>query len=110
MIRRPPRSTRTDTLLPNTTLFRSCLRRQRNRFFVRDQSGAQGYSKSGRGRAVGLLDEIDDQTPAAIRLHPAMHPGKVPARHAVARQMPPIMVVELVLGAFLFGFGHFYAQ
>src|SRR3546814_6666411 len=25
MIRRPPRSTRTDTLLPDTTLFRSCL-------------------------------------------------------------------------------------
>src|SRR3546814_4427779 len=25
MIRRPPRSTRTDTLLPYTTLFRSCL-------------------------------------------------------------------------------------
>src|SRR3546814_13647010 len=27
MIRRPPRSTRTDTLLPYTTLFRSCRRR-----------------------------------------------------------------------------------
>src|SRR3546814_9127320 len=26
MIRRPPRSTRTDTLFPYTTLFRSCLR------------------------------------------------------------------------------------
>src|SRR3546814_1729369 len=30
MIRRPPRSTRTDTLLPNTTLFRSCRARGRN--------------------------------------------------------------------------------
>src|SRR3546814_18010715 len=29
MIRRPPRSTRTDTLFPHTTLFRSDLRRQR---------------------------------------------------------------------------------
>src|SRR3546814_13446237 len=28
MIRRPPRSTRTDTLFPNTTLFRSRARRQ----------------------------------------------------------------------------------
>src|SRR3546814_2615313 len=27
MIRRPPRSTRTDTLFPYTTLFRSCLQR-----------------------------------------------------------------------------------
>src|SRR3546814_8373711 len=29
MIRQPPRSTRTDTLFPYTTLFRSCLRRRR---------------------------------------------------------------------------------
>src|SRR3546814_6544085 len=29
MIRRPPRSTRTDTLFPYTTLFRSCLRMSR---------------------------------------------------------------------------------
>src|SRR3546814_15481900 len=29
MIRRPPRSTRTDTLFPYTTLFRSCLRSSR---------------------------------------------------------------------------------
>src|SRR3546814_19221519 len=72
-------------LVPDQPL--ECLRRQRNRFFVRDQSGAQGYSKSGRGRAVGLLDEIDDQTPAAIRLHPAMNPGQGPARHAVARKL-----------------------
>src|SRR3546814_7092964 len=28
MIRRPPRSTRTDTLFPYTTLFRSCVLRQ----------------------------------------------------------------------------------
>src|SRR3546814_1042351 len=28
MIRRPPRSTRTDTLFPDTTLFRSCARRR----------------------------------------------------------------------------------
>src|SRR3546814_16722609 len=31
MIRRPPRSTRTDTLFPYTTLFRSVERRQRDR-------------------------------------------------------------------------------
>src|SRR3546814_7507954 len=30
MIRRPPRSTRTDTLFPYTTLFRSAIRTQRN--------------------------------------------------------------------------------
>src|SRR3546814_16933813 len=31
MIRRPPRSTRTDTLFPYTTLFRSAVRRDRQR-------------------------------------------------------------------------------
>src|SRR3546814_4848203 len=31
MIRRPPRSTRTDTLFPYTTLFRSCAARRRDR-------------------------------------------------------------------------------
>src|SRR3546814_10648135 len=35
MIRRPPRSTRTDTLFPYTTLFRSVIRRAgRNKLFV----------------------------------------------------------------------------
>src|SRR3546814_14175454 len=37
MIRRPPRSTRTDTLFPYTTLFRSCLSRSRP-----DEAGADG--------------------------------------------------------------------
>src|SRR3546814_6663922 len=40
MIRRPPRSTRTDTLFPYTTLFRSgarCYRRARNRPGLDDQ-------------------------------------------------------------------------
>src|SRR3546814_10563225 len=32
MIRRPPRSTRTDTLFPYTTLFRSCEKPSRSRF------------------------------------------------------------------------------
>src|SRR3546814_5009614 len=34
MIRRPPRSTRTDTLFPYTTLFRSCLVRSFVRFSI----------------------------------------------------------------------------
>src|SRR3546814_15398250 len=44
MIRRPPRSTRTDTLLPYTTLFRS-LRPQRDR-------GAAGVARRGAGSGV----------------------------------------------------------
>src|SRR3546814_2476462 len=37
MIRRPPRSTRTDTLFPYTTLFRSDLRRDQCRVLLRDR-------------------------------------------------------------------------
>src|SRR3546814_2028457 len=62
MIRRPPRSTRTDTLFPYTTLFRSRLgppdrppwarprgdRRKRDRRFPRPARGG-GHEKPGRG-------------------------------------------------------------
>src|SRR3546814_17990795 len=43
MIRRPPRSTRTDTLFPYTTLFRSPLR-------PGEGAGADGEPPRGRGR------------------------------------------------------------
>src|SRR3546814_11806401 len=51
MIRRPPRSTRTDTLFPYTTLFRSDLRR---RLFgavalLRHDGGTHGYDGFGLG-------------------------------------------------------------
>src|SRR3546814_10741999 len=49
MIRRPPRSTRTDTLVPYTTLFRS-LRRYRRGRHVRHRRGAA----QSRLRGVGL--------------------------------------------------------
>src|SRR3546814_3577147 len=45
MIRRPPRSTRTDTLFPYTTLFRS-----RNRHFDILVSGEHGARKRGLAR------------------------------------------------------------
>src|SRR3546814_6437505 len=41
MIRRPPRSTRTDTLFPYTTLFRSRRRRRSRRGSARDAGGAR---------------------------------------------------------------------
>src|SRR3546814_20445515 len=44
MIRRPPRSTRTDTLLPYTTLFRS----------QQDGGGIAGQPGGGRGGGSGL--------------------------------------------------------
>src|SRR3546814_3802048 len=48
MIRRPPISTRTDTLVPNTTLFRSALPKQRQRrFFAATMPASIGQLASG---------------------------------------------------------------
>src|SRR3546814_10886433 len=54
MIRRPPRSTRTDTLFPYTTLFRSvhAARRGRRRLAL-DRSDSRRLARQGR-RAEGL--------------------------------------------------------
>src|SRR3546814_7320035 len=54
MIRRPPRSTRTDTLFPYTTLFRSAERE-------RDVGDAAGNVAVGQGLADDArgLDEVD---------------------------------------------------
>src|SRR3546814_1117233 len=51
MIRRPPRSTRTDTLFPYTTLFRS--RRRRDQF----ETGAAG-EQGGDMRMTGVADRF----------------------------------------------------
>src|SRR3546814_5105944 len=57
MIRRPPRSTRTDTLFPYTTLFRSVDRRQQRISAQRPQPGACGHRTCRGGvRHVGLAD------------------------------------------------------
>src|SRR3546814_10203641 len=48
MIRRPPRSTRTNTLFPYTPLFRSALRRQR--------AAAHGRNRAGRPAWLGGPD------------------------------------------------------
>src|SRR3546814_6071686 len=56
MIRRPPRSTRTDTLFPYTTLFRSRIRSASGRRFMRASAGgrATGY---GRGFSMPWRSE-----------------------------------------------------
>src|SRR3546814_8212847 len=54
MIRRPPRSTRTDTLFPYTTLFRSSTRRLPGRRGLLPPSRAVSLGWS--GEPVGVLD------------------------------------------------------
>src|SRR3546814_16072229 len=58
MIRRPPRSTRTDTLFPYTTLFRS------------DEARVRGAAGGAEFRAVAdhLLDGVGDQGAELARL------------------------------------------
>src|SRR3546814_15815780 len=51
MIRRPPRSTRTDTLFPYTTLFRSAV----------DGSGGREYKAADAGVATGLQQIAADR-------------------------------------------------
>src|SRR3546814_16773304 len=52
MIRRPPRSTRTYTLFPYTTLFRSLLRELRERV---DHAGRSQFLRRSAGEGSGLL-------------------------------------------------------
>src|SRR3546814_3700364 len=63
MIRRPPRSTRTDTLFPYTTLFRSVQLRVRGVQFVADavESVADAVADEAHGRDAGDGDECRDQ-------------------------------------------------
>src|SRR3546814_14049851 len=62
MIRRPPRSTRTDTLFPYTTLFRSKERAATRSLFFgeQDRLGAEKLAATARGRrpARGRDDRI----------------------------------------------------
>src|SRR3546814_332780 len=70
MIRRPPRSTRTDTLFPYTTLFRSFGARARDAFAARASEGlAQG------GLTEFPAEPIPESVPGAggVPAYPALH-------------------------------------
>src|SRR3546814_15305651 len=68
MIRRPPRSTRTDTLFPYTTLFRS-----------RTDDGANGRRDGGAHRRLG-------RAPHPLRHGEGARPRDGPRRHPPARK------------------------
>src|SRR3546814_14696535 len=92
MIRRPPRSTRTDTLFPYTTLFRSARVRTgwRCRMWTHPLPGGKGWWREG-GRAClswGLFTRSASLAPEAC---PAFHGEKPAAR--IAR--PPMQVHRL---------------
>src|SRR3546814_11276199 len=61
MIRRPPRSTRTDTLFPYTTLFRSILA-----FLERDRAAVDGGDVADDGEAEAGAGLLEVEASAAI--------------------------------------------
>src|SRR3546814_20697216 len=72
MIRRPPRSTRTDTLFPYTTLFRSVGRDQRaDQSALRDDADRAGFRLSLRQRAGEVDREAVEQIADALAVRPA---------------------------------------
>src|SRR3546814_20783464 len=88
MIRRPPRSTRTDTLFPYTTLFRStgAAQRQLRRAGLR----LQGQHGQGAGWLSGFLEGVCrgwlDRHHAEARIRrrrPALHAWQGPRRTVV---------------------------
>src|SRR3546814_19660147 len=87
MIRRPPRSTRTDTLFPYTTLFRS----------RRREGGAHGLGieapvgQQGVGKQDGELLAADPPDDRRRRRRPGQHRGEM-RDHPVARGMTETVV------------------
>src|SRR3546814_15893843 len=89
MTRRPPRSTRTDTLFPYTTLFRSrCGRR----------TGGCGTRPRGRGRAAC---RITSERPDGVAVRPFSLPrrvimaDRVSASIAIGGKVSPTQLAEL---------------
>src|SRR3546814_10538853 len=88
MIRRPPRSTRTDTLVPYTTLFRSLPERSSVRCYdrglIREERDARQQAgwRSGAGRSrIGVRDRLRGPgTPVLERL------GRCPAQRLAGRR------------------------
>src|SRR3546814_3544953 len=60
MIRRPPRSTRTDTLFPYTTLFRSC--RKRSSCASPPIARSRGRASKASARASGSTPRSEEHT------------------------------------------------
>src|SRR3546814_12392938 len=83
MIRRPPRSTRTDTLVPYTTRFRSprddqCRSAVRKRKVARDRAEAHAEAvEGGHGKAVAPLPRRLPQRRVVLHAdRQAFYPGK----------------------------------
>src|SRR3546814_3123012 len=66
MVRRPPRSTRTDTLLPYTTLFRSLARRRPGRLAPGRSFHRRHAPLRARPAILGRLPGLRERRPVAL--------------------------------------------
>src|SRR3546814_888857 len=94
MIRRPPRSTRTDTLFPYTTLFRSQSQQPRPEVFGHSRTPAHRTRQ--RASATGRNDAGRDRGPArlfrAVELRPCVQALDRLDTAAVSQEQPGIVV------------------
>src|SRR3546814_2732899 len=77
MLRRPPRSTRTDTLFPYTTLFRSSLVEElagTGALLSSFLEGNVGIDAEGYGAALARMSEVHSPVSGAVRLHEQLEP------------------------------------
>src|SRR3546814_19724991 len=84
MIRLPPRSTRTDTLFPYTTLFRSV--RPRGRFDCNDGAVLHEWALAGRGLAWRSMWEVSGDL-AAGRLRTVLQDLAAPPNRSEERRV-----------------------
>src|SRR3546814_5807462 len=68
MIRRPPRSTRTDTLFPYTTLFRSVDQASHRRTLWPRRAGARQLHPRGSARGPGRSEEHTSELQSLMRI------------------------------------------
>src|SRR3546814_2443963 len=96
MIRRPPISTRTDTLFPSTTLFRSLEALHSPAFYV----GAIGSRRNSESRRARMIEHFDETEASLARLRSPVGiyiNSKTPAEIAVS-VMAEILAVKNGVG------------
>src|SRR3546814_2993577 len=83
MIRRPPRSTRTDTLFPYTTLFRSAGRRRQDEAMFEREGDDPDRAVTTHRQAARCFDEQD----ANIGVVAGRRTQKQPRHHVMAARL-----------------------
>src|SRR3546814_1285420 len=95
MIRRPPRSTRTDTLFPYTTLFRSRRRQAEVDADMDRQAGVQRHRPAMDMVPVLREDRLPVLDEAVVAVDVDLDPVRVLARHlpfvVAGRQVVPVL-------------------